>query len=536
MTLLVPFVLVAYVVLYAFALSIPPLALLPHFLSGAGKLQTQRPLLDSLDAWIEREETIALERLLDNVAPGGKNTQGNGVVDGTVLASPSTSMPDYFFQWVRDAAITTQTLVDLYKADPSSERASQLATILDAYAQLQAGIQHTNNPSGSFSDLAGLGEPKFEVDGSPFTGSWGRPQRDGPALRAITLMSYLRAYNASHPALWDTEKGEDWFKPFYQAEMPANSIIKADLEYVSHVWTQGGFDLWEEVQGLHFFTAMVQLKALREGADLAHAFDDLGAAAWYSEQAAYLEDFLQMFWDEEKGHLIETMDSPRSGLDCGILLGSLHALPSETSNLDPVFPPWSDEILVTLLALANDQRSRFPINSKPIVVDEDEDLDQDEGENVQARTPFSGTGIGRYPEDIYTGTGTAPGGGNPWFLCTSSAAEILYRTASHISTSARLTITPRSHPFYAALLADSSLELESEAEYGPSDAIFQSIVDRLRIAGDEFLDVVKTHVDGEGRMSEQFDGVTGYMRGARDLTWSYGAFLKAVWARGEEKD
>jgi glucoamylase len=32
-------------------------------------------------------------------------------------------------------------------------------------------------------------------------------------------------------------------------------------------------------------------------------------------------------------------------------------------------------------------------------------------------------------------------------------------------------------------------------------------------------------------MSEQFDRVTGYMRGAEDLTWSYGAFLQAVRAR-----
>jgi glucoamylase len=32
-------------------------------------------------------------------------------------------------------------------------------------------------------------------------------------------------------------------------------------------------------------------------------------------------------------------------------------------------------------------------------------------------------------------------------------------------------------------------------------------------------------------MSEQFDSVTGYMRGARDLGWSYAAFLRAARAR-----
>jgi glucoamylase len=32
-------------------------------------------------------------------------------------------------------------------------------------------------------------------------------------------------------------------------------------------------------------------------------------------------------------------------------------------------------------------------------------------------------------------------------------------------------------------------------------------------------------------MSEQFHRVSGFMEGARDLTWSYGAFLQAVRAR-----
>lgn len=100
---------------------------------------------------------------------------------------------------VRDAAITMNTLVDVYADGPSSSRGSALSSILGAYTSLSSDIQHTSNPSGTFDDLSGLGEPKFHVDGTPFTGSWGRPQRDGPALRALTLMHYLREYNASHP-------------------------------------------------------------------------------------------------------------------------------------------------------------------------------------------------------------------------------------------------------------------------------------------------------------------------------------------------
>jgi glucoamylase len=44
------------------------------------------------------------------------------------------------------------------------------------------------NPSGGLGNGRGLGEPKFMADETPFTGSWGRPQRDGPALRATTMI------------------------------------------------------------------------------------------------------------------------------------------------------------------------------------------------------------------------------------------------------------------------------------------------------------------------------------------------------------
>ncbi|KAF3003613.1 Glucoamylase, intracellular sporulation-specific [Curvularia kusanoi] len=508
-----------------YALSIPPLRHL-DFLGISSIQKQQQPLQDTLDAWIQQEERIALDKLLANVSPGGRNVEGHDVVPGTVVASPSQDGPDYWYQWVRDAAITMNTLVDVYADDTSSALGRKASNILDAYVDLQKTIQRTANPSGNFGDLSGLGEPKFEVDGTPFTGSWGRPQRDGPALRALTLIHYLREFNASHPTLWTSSLAEDIFSPFYEASMPPTSAIKADLEYVSHYWNQSGFDLWEEVEGLHFFTLMVSARSLREGSQLARAFGDLGAADWYTLQAGYIENLLTKFWNKQKGHLVETLWSKRSGLDCGLLLGSLHALPSQVSGDNAVYAPWSDEILVSLLALTRDQRNRFPINNSPWSSSED-DADMD----AESEEPFEGAGLGRYPEDQYNGYITT-NHGNPWFLCTSSAAEVLYRTSSRIATSSRLTISPTSLPFYTALLASSSLDV-SEGVYGPSDALFHSIVERLGDVGDQFLSVIRSHADAEGSMSEQFDKETGFMTGARDLTWSYGAFLQAVRARKE---
>jgi len=520
---LVPLVVCAYLVLYAFAFSIP-----------ANLSPSQRPLgsvtsadkinLDpqsSLDAWLEQEEKTALDKLLRNVAPGGFNAPN--AAPGAVIASPSKTHPDYYYQWIRDAAITVGTLVDLYAEDPSSYLSFKLIPIIEAYSTFSNIIQHTKNPSGQFNDLSGLGEPKFHVDGTPFTGSWGRPQRDGPPLRAITLIQYLKAYNASHQELWVSGDGKNPYQDLYDAKMPANSTIKADLEYTSHFWQENGFDVWEEVNGLHFFTAIVQLRALREGGRLASSFGDFGAMRWYHDQASKLEsELLPRFWSQQKGHLVETLGSSRSGLDCGILLGAIHGTTTSCSTnpaeaAQCAYAPYSDEILVSLLELIRDQRHRFPINTTPTPPSD------------SAFDPLAGVGVGRYPEDGYNGYETIPETGNPWFLCTSSVAEVLYRTHLHLKTTGSLRTSDRGLPFWKALVLNH--EVKADTLYKKGDAVFEQALVRLKTVGDSFLAVVRTHADSEGSMSEQFDRVNGFMRGATDLTWSYGAFLQAVRAR-----
>lgn len=88
----------AYLVLDATAFSIPPLPHLNHFLGVGQAQQQQQPLQDTIDLWIQREEKIALDKLLANVAPGGSNVEGKSVAPGTVVASPSTDEPDYWYQ------------------------------------------------------------------------------------------------------------------------------------------------------------------------------------------------------------------------------------------------------------------------------------------------------------------------------------------------------------------------------------------------------------------------------------------------------
>jgi len=75
-------------------------------------------------------------------------------------------------------------LIDLFKNGDGD-----LLDVIEEYINAQAYIQTVSNPSGALSN-GGLGEPKFNVDETAFTGSWGRPQRDGPALRATALIAF----------------------------------------------------------------------------------------------------------------------------------------------------------------------------------------------------------------------------------------------------------------------------------------------------------------------------------------------------------
>lgn len=93
-----------------------------------------------------------------------------------------------FYTWTRDSALTFKCLVDTFI---SSTYSASLQQEIENYISAQAGLQTVSNPSGGLSS-GGLGEPKFNVDKSAFTGSWGRPQRDGPALRATALVAYSK--------------------------------------------------------------------------------------------------------------------------------------------------------------------------------------------------------------------------------------------------------------------------------------------------------------------------------------------------------
>lgn len=318
-------------------------------------------------------KSILITFLLANISP----VDG---IKGTVIASPSRENPDYYYHWVRDAALVMSTVWEQKLGSPEQGGPDQLMRNF-----VSATKRHQE-----LSGDAHLGEPKYHVDGKPYTEPWGRPQNDGPALRSLTLTKWAQDL---------LNRGEAAYvqNSLYDGKLPSTSVIKRDLEYVAHHWSEPCFDLWEEVKGEHFYTLAVSARALHEGSRLADRLNDSSAAVFYRQQVKKIKKRLGSFLSSSRGWIIPTLRATKrnfktSDLDVSVVLGLLH---SDFIFLSPT-DPW---VLKTLVKLEEGFKKIYEVNGHG-----------------------PGVAIGRYPEDAYFG-------GNPWFLTTAAMGEIYFRLA-----------------------------------------------------------------------------------------------------------
>lgn len=452
-------------------------------------LKSSVVVVENLKDWSIDRKAIALQKIMDNISP-------EDGVPGAVLASPSKSDPNYYFHWVRDAARTMRTLVAL---DSLEESESKLDSTIKEYVDFSKINQNTPTPSN------GLGEPKFYVDGTAFFGPWGRPQNDGPAERAIALIRWANS-------LLKEGKKDYVIENLYDGNEPSLSVIKADLDFVGNHWQDTCFDLWEEVEGSHFYTRMQQRTALREGAVLAKVLKDKGAATFYDEQAQKIEDDMEQFWDAESNHIKTTVDwksgvfYKNSNLDIAIILGSCYGYSKDA----PFYSPNHDRVLASAFAIHNAFVDLYPINSI--------------NETADSKPIFPG--IGRYSEDVYNPNG---GDANPWFLCTLAMSTLCYQAANLFEADKVIKINEQNIGFIslALNLQDKPLAIKV-GDAIKAKAKKESVVTSLRDLGDAYLRRVQYHGANDGSLSEQFDLNTGFMLSARDLTWSYVALIIAI--------
>ncbi|KAF8755452.1 1,4-alpha-D-glucan glucohydrolase [Rhizoctonia solani] len=432
------------------------------------------------DTFQKSQYSISKAGILANIGPNGSKDQG--AYKGVVIASPSKEDPDYVYTWTRDSALVYKLLVDQYVSGRDN---SLLQGIYDWIAS-QTRLQQVTNPSGTVS-AGGLGEPKFHINETEFTGSWGRPQRDGPALRATTFITFA-----------NDQLGKNK-KSYVQSIWPA---IKLDLDYVAQFWNaQSGYDLWEEVYGSSFFTLAASHRSLRQGAALATKLGYAPLAKTYTTQAANVLCFLQSFWDPTGSYIISNINSAdgRTGLDVNSILTSVHNFDPEAGCDVDTFQPCSDRALRNHKAVVDSFRSIYAINGN--------------------YSKSEGVAVGRYAEDVYYN-------GNPWYLATFAAAEQLYYATYQWIKIGKIEITSLSLPFFQQIYPTAKV-----GSYSVVSKDGLGILLAVRNYADQFVVVNKKFVGPKGGLAEQFDRATGLPTSAVDLTWSYASAITAFDAR-----
>jgi len=128
--------------------------------------------------------------------------------------------------------------------------------------------------------------------------------------------------------------------------------------------------------------------------------------------------------------------------------------------------------------------------------------------------------VGRYPEDVYQG-------GNPWYLCTLAAAELLYDAVYQWNKIGSITIDSTSLSFFQDIYSSAAT-----GTYASGSSTFSSIVSAVNTYADGYFSIVEKYTPTDGSLAEQFSKTDGSPLSASDLTWSFASLLTAAARRG----
>ena len=376
-----------------------------------------------LEEWLETQYHHCAQQMLRGISatdiikqrPGfGQSVQAHL---GSVVASPVLAAydpePDYFFHWYRDSAVVMDALRILFERGTLGDEALQLfeqfvgfSLALDELdgrplvAQPQwrervqpAYLQYLRNDA-DLSLAHGeriRAETRLNADGSLDISQWPRPQHDGIATRALTLMRWLEL-------------------PLLDAELRARAtgLLQTDLHYLRRHWQEPCYDIWEEDLGQHYYTLVAVAAALG---------DDPAVAS--------IARLLDGFWDAARGYyrsrvLSSGADSAKQ-LDIAVILAAVHTdLPGMRHS------PGDPRIHATLTHLEELFAAQYPINAQ--------------------RPVGSGPAMGRYAGDVYYS-------GGAYYFSTLGAAELCYRAACRMAPEAAQTWLQRGDAFLETVRA-----------------------------------------------------------------------------------
>jgi glucoamylase len=460
--------------------------------------------MSDLEAWIAGQARFATAAMLRAISATDLTMErpgfGQRIIPrpGSVLASPVCAHydpdPDYFFHWFRDSAIVIDALRVAFAAGFIATSAIdrlrefvQFSLALRALdgpaflravnpaARVQPDFRKYLRPEEEIAALSGdavLADVRVNADGTPDVARWARPQADGPALRALTLMRWESQLPSAETSL----------------RTSLQTLIRGDLDFTLAYADRPCVDIWEESCGQHYYTQLVQAEALRCGAAwLTHAGQETEAHTCRAT-AQQLFARLDRLWSEPAGCYRASADGRE--LDIAVILGVLHA--GRTHGAHCVLDPRTH---ATLGALEQLFAAAYPINRN--------------------RPPERAPAMGRYAHDRYYS-------GGAYFFATLAAAEFHFALACALRAGGRLAVTAENRRFLHGL-----------GVAGIPDA---GVVAALALErGDAFLRTVRAFTPLGGELAEQFDQSTGAPSSARQLSWSYAAFVSAAVRRAEAR-
>lgn len=210
-------------------------------------------------------------------------------------------------------------------------------------------------------------------------------------------------------------------------------------------------------------------------------------------QAPQLLCFLESFWNGTSVIANINTQTVRSGRDSNTLLGAIATFDINGSCSDGTYQPCNSKILASHKVLVDSFRGIYAVNAN--------------------RTAGNAAAVGRYPEDVYYG-------GNPWYLCTLSAAEVLYDAISQWKKAGQICVDSISQPFFKDLFPSVRPHT-----YKASSSGYKAIVDATKAYADGFVTIVEDALPSNGSISEQFSRNSSQPLSAYDLTWSFASFI-----------
>jgi glucoamylase len=380
---------------------------------------------ESLEQWLGREYQHAAAAMLTSISARDivKERVGFGQtvrpVAGSIVASPVPASwdpdPDYFFHWFRDSAIVIDAVRLLYEAGHLGTEAiahfadfvrfSLSLKALDGRALVELPHWRSKVLPDFVQYLRGddlkmvvgdavYADTRVNADGTLDISRWTRPQHDGPALRALAVLRWLRALRRQRARASET----------VSAEMLADAVrlLRIDLAFTVVHWREPSLDIWEEELGHHYFTLRVAAAALHEGAEWLRAEGEATEAMALSAEAQALRSTLDGFWlpqeDYYASRIMPAGLTSTKMLDIAVILAAVHAGDGEESHSvrDP-------KMHATLRKLEQLFDRLYPIN--------------------RDRPPERAPALGRYEGDVYFS-------GGAYYFSTLGAAEFCFLAAA----------------------------------------------------------------------------------------------------------